>query len=95
MEEYIQKLHEVASKGYSNSVERDVFRKMVLGPEAMFGDRHTILFSTPSETRQPVLHAVTHVVNSVNSGKAEMPILSQAWGTPQEGAETTGEVETS
>lgn len=51
MEEYIQKLHEVASKGYSNSVERDVFRKMVLGPEAMFGDRHTILFSTPSETR--------------------------------------------
>lgn len=32
------------------------------------------------------------IVKWVNSGKAEMPILSQAEGTPSEGAETTGEV---
>lgn len=33
--------------------------------------------------------------NGMNSWKAEKPIMSQAEGTPSEGAETTGEVQPS
>lgn len=33
--------------------------------------------------------------NGMNSWKAEKPIMSQAEGTPSEGAETTGEVKSS
>jgi len=49
-DDYLEKLEACAKRGYKNQEERDEFKRMVVAPDMMFGDRHSVLFSAPSET---------------------------------------------